>query len=362
MLTAASSAARAGEWLPPAPTCPSAPLAYVPLWNILTSTGFLCFVGEPPTAASTTIFDVAVVPVIVKLLDANKSVVAVNDPTQPLYVPVNSNHGFSALNAVDNSPIFASQNFTLGSTSLGTVQWGEATERASFWKYPGTDFKNWHVEMATLPITPSVTLEVPYGSWEKTSQANTYGVDQTILDPFLLKVAKSYAKGVPILLTYNIGEYSPSGCCAFGYHHTYVESDDYRSFFVWASYLDEPGFGLPDVGALSHEVAEFMHDPLGNNPVQPWPAPFTFKLPWSPPYTFTKCQGNLEVGDPVEDRSGAELQYVIKTPIMTYHFQNVITASWEMQAEPSFSVNGWYTLKGAVDGEFGSPAPACPTL
>src|SRR5215831_6389028 len=59
------------------------------------------------------------------------------------------------------------------------------------------------------------------------------------------------AKGVPILLTYNIGEYSPSGCCAFGYHHTYVESDDYRSFFVWASYLDEPGFGLPDVGALA---------------------------------------------------------------------------------------------------------------
>jgi hypothetical protein len=46
---------------------------------------------------------------------------------------------------------------------------------------------------------------------------------------------------------------------------------------------------------------------------------------------------------------------------MTYHLQNEVTASWQMQAKPAFSVNGWYTLKGPVDGEFTAPAPVCPT-
>jgi hypothetical protein len=32
-----------------------------------------------------------------------------------------------------------------------------------------------------------------------------------------------------------------------------------------------------------------------------------------------------------------------------------------MQANPAFSVNGWYTIKGRVDGEFANPAPVCPS-
>jgi hypothetical protein len=369
-LTAALSGAARAEWIPPGPTCPLAPLTYIPLWNIPTNTGILCFVGNPPTAPSTTIFEVAVVPVIIKLLDTNGNVQYTLDPTKPLYVPVNSNAQFSAYDAMNNSPIFGKEKYVLGGTTIGTVQWGEATERASFWKYTGTAFKNWHVGMATFPITPSETLKVPNGKWYFLSNPNTYGVDGSVLDPFLLKIAQKYPKSLPILLTYNIGEDttklpvprpgSPNGCCAFGYHDLYTIGG-FTSFFIWGSYLDAPGYGLSDLGAMSHEVAEFMNDPTVGNTVQPWPAPFSFTLPWNPPYNFTKCQGNLEVGDALEDRSGSELLYQINTSIMTYHFQNEALDSWFMQAKPSFSVNGWYTMKGAVDGEFNSPAPVCPT-
>ncbi|MDR3703716.1 MAG: hypothetical protein P4L56_28970 [Candidatus Sulfopaludibacter sp.] len=105
-----------------------------------------------------------------------------------------------------------------------------------------------------------------------------------------------------------------------------------------------------------------MEDPFGNNSVQEFPQSWTFSLPWDPPYTFSKCQTTLEVGDPVEDRFGelSEMQFPITNSTMKYNFQNVVTASWLMQASPSFSVNGWYTLKGAVDGEFANPAPKCP--
>jgi hypothetical protein len=355
-----AAGAKAGEWNLPIPLCLANPVTFIPVWSIATSRGDLCFVGPPPTAASTTFLQVPLVYVIVKLKNANNTVAATLDPTQPLNVPVNSIQGFSAGDAVYESPIFSSRDFTLGSTNLGNVQWGEVTERASFWSYPRTNFSNWRVIMQHTTTHSVETLEVPSGSWIETGAPGIYVVDQSVLDPFLLKVAKLYSGQTPILLTYNVGR-NVGSLYYFGYHHTFLDSG-VASFFIWGSYLDAPGvFGQSDLGFLSHEVAEFMHDPFGTNPVRSWPAAFNFSLPWAPPYMFTTCQTNLEVGDPLEDRSGTELRYVIKTPVMTYHFQNVVTASWFMQAKPSFSVNGWYTLKGAVDGEFAAPAPVCPT-
>jgi hypothetical protein len=368
-----SSVARA-SWPPPVNFCPTVSHTHIPLWGIFSNTGPLCFPGSVPNGSGTTFIPVPVVPVIIHLLDAQGNIQHTLDPTKPLFVPVNSNSQFSAYDAVINSPIFGAYQFKLGSTDIGTVEWGEATLRASFWNYPLTDFKNWHVSMVTLPITPSETLKVPYGSWLALSEAHTFGVDDEVLEPFVLTIAKKYPDSLPIMLTYDIKDSSSkllgsqpgptdSSRSLDGYHRHYTDSKGFMSFFIWASYLDGPGDAWQDLTALSHEVAEFMHDPAGNNYVQAWPSQYSFTLPWDPPYHFTTCQDKMEVGDPVEDRfhTTVEFQYEIKTSIMDYHFQNVVTASWQMQAKPAFSVNGWYTLKGAVDGEFAAPAPVCPT-
>ena len=244
------------------------------------------------------------------------------------------------------------------------MQWGQAVEEASFWKYPGVNFKDWLVIMTPFPFTP-VTLDVPSGSWSAGSAPHSYSVDQKVLDGFVDKQMASIPTGmVPIFLTYNISEYphgNPAGCCTWGWHNTYQHTPDIYDAFIYATYLDAPQPNS-DLMPLSHEVAEFMEDPFGNNSVQAFPQSWTFSLPWDPPYTFSKCQTTLEVGDPVEDRFGelSEMQFPITNSTMKYNFQNVVTASWLMQASPSFSVNGWYTLKGAVDGEFGKPAPKCP--
>jgi hypothetical protein len=302
--------------------------------------------------------------VIIRVLDANKQVVGTSDPTQPLHGNPSNTPGLSAVGAVLESPIFQGYNFKLGSTSLGNLQWGQAVEEASFWKYPGVNFKDWLVIMAAV-FFPPVTVDVPYGSWSPGSTPHSYLVDAKVLDGFVDKQMATIPTGqVPIFLTYNISEYphgNPAGCCVWGWHNTYQHTPGIYDAFIYATYLDA---GVPnsDLMALSHEVAEFMHDPFGNNSVQGFPQSWTFSLPWSPPYNFTKCQTSLEVGDPVEDRFGelSELQLPLTNSTMTYNFQNVVTASWLMQASPSFSVNGWYTLKGAVDGEFAGPAPKCP--
>jgi hypothetical protein len=366
MLAAMCGAARASDWFPPFPTCPTYPLTHVPMWSILTNAGYLCFVGQPPVQPSTTTFLTPLVPIIVKLKASDGSVEFVSDPRKPLFVNPTNNDSLSAWDAALGSPIFNTHDYKLGSTKLGTLQWGEMTEKASFWKYPGANFDNWFVELAVFPGLPE-TLEVPSGSWSGVAgEAHGYAVDAAVMDPFLKKLAEKTPLATPIFLTYNIGTYSigqnqTPQCCAYGYHKAYVE-DYYTNFYIWASYMDPPS-GRPDVLGLSHEVAEFMHDPFLTNFVQQYPNPGSFKLPWNPPYTFTNCKYDLEVADPLEDRLGepSEAQIKIKNSIMEYHLQNVVTASWLMQANPSFSVNGWYTLKGAVDGEFAAPAPLCST-
>src|SRR5271165_3368324 len=95
MLAAVSGAAWAGDWIPPAPTCPPN-ISYIPTWNILTDTGFQCFVGGAPVQPGTTIIMTPVVPVIVRLLDAKGKVQDTSDPTQPLYVNPTKTKGFSA--------------------------------------------------------------------------------------------------------------------------------------------------------------------------------------------------------------------------------------------------------------------------
>jgi hypothetical protein len=304
-----------------------------------------------------------VVPVVVKLLDANGKVEVTLDPTKPLFVNPTNNDSLSAFDSVLASPIFQGHNYNLGGAALGTMQWGQAVEEASFWKYPGVNFKSWSISMAAFPFYTQ-TLSVPFGSWQALTTPHSYAIDSNVLDPFFFKLGTEFTGQVPLILTYNILEYphgSPSKCCTTGYHKAYTVGGVF-SFYIWGAYLDAPAVNS-DVFYISHEIAEFVHDPFVNNPVNPWPVSFSFSLPWAPPYKFTKCQSNLEVGDPVEDRLGtpSEVQFVITNSTMTYHLQNVVTASWQMQASPAFSVNGWYTLKGAVDGEFAAPAPACPS-
>jgi hypothetical protein len=86
-------------------------------------------------------------------------------------------------------------------------------------------------------------------------------------------------------------------------------------------------------------------------------------VPWNPSYVFRPkdCGSGLEVGDPVgHTQPGNAIS--ITSPAMTYNLQNIALASWFMDAIPSFSVNGWYTMNGAIKGEFAAPAPDCPSI
>jgi len=347
LLAALSGMAKAGGL---SSDCNSAK-AHIPLWQITgTSAGDLCFVGYPPTKAGASTADIRalVVPVKIVLVDISTNKIVVLDPKAPLSVPVNFISGYSALDALLDSPIFKNHDWRVGSTDLGSTQWGEATERASFLNYPGTDFTNWHVHLG-----PDQQSEQTVGGWlatPSTKVSGAYQVDEAALKPVLELLAFSYASShpnaVPILLTYNVEKSNASGCCARGYHAHVTDKSGYNIPYIWASYIDSDPY--PDLNALSHEVAEFMHNPMNINQVTPaWPE------------ASGTCNSGFEVGDPIESLAQNKRLFSITMPTMTYNFQNVVTASWFMRAKPAFSVNKQYAFPNEPDSEFGAPAPTC---
>ena len=361
----AAAAGLAEAWPAPSAGCDSV-TARIPLWQVHTSAGDLCFVGDPPTGATTTLINTPLVAVKVELIDKKGKTVAVLDPIAPLSPPVNSIPGFNALDAVLASPIFENHKWTVGAADLGTVQWGEAVERASFWQYPGTDFTSWQLQMSP-PLLSEQTLKVSPPNWAASSSVpGAYQVDDSVLRPYLDNLALSsvtlYPKGAPILLTYNVEKSKGTSCCARGYHAHVTDSQGYRIPYMWASYMDATASAPnPDLNPLSHEVAEFVLNPMNDNSVTPgWPSANSFKLPWKLPYKFTKCDSSFEDGDPIEDRPENLRLFTITTSVMSYHFQNVATASWLMRASPAFSAHKQYAFPNVPDGEFDGPAPVCP--
>ena len=261
------------------------------------------------------------------------------DPT----IRDNCDSGASALVRTKNSPIFASQAWTWGGTSIGTGQVTDAFQRAEFWKFaqPVGGNPNYAVNLS-LKVLPKITLSSPSGAVAPIGCGNKYlgAVDINWLDPYLQStvIPSLASQGVgpsslPIFLLHNVVEYqgTTSNCCALGYHNAFTAITGAQTYAV--SMYDNSGFipGSSDISVLSHEVAEWVNDPFTNNPTPPW----------GHTGQVTGCQSNLEVGDPL---SGTTFADTIGG--FTYHPQELAFFSWFFHQSPSHGVNGWYSDQG----------------
>ena len=241
------------------------------------------------------------------------------------------------------SPILKNKAYTWGGTSISPVgtQITDAFQRAEFWKYtnPSGVNPNYHVKLGFNPSTQLIHLTYTYKSiqpeitggcdplleqgiknWDSFVQTTlfpqleaNYGINPTDFVVFLLKNTVFY-------------QGNTSNCCILGYHNAF--GSPVQTYAV-ADY-DTSGFfsGAPDISVMSHEVAEWMDDPLTTNPT---PA-------WGNIGQVVGCQSNLEVGDPLTGTT-----YPVKLNGFTYHPQELAFFSWFYDQHPSIGVNGWYS-------------------
>ena len=276
------------------------------------------------------------------------------------------------LTLVQQSPIFNKFDFNYGGTDVGTTQTTDAFQRANFFdllKHGNADDNvTYHVILSPVHTVSAIVINIPAANGVAYPSAAFEGgcpagkeaiVDINIYEPALFNAitAGLGAQGVnpstfPFFLEHNVveceafaagvncGTLAPkTACCILGFHDANGEQTIGTADFDTGIFVDS----VPDVSAMSHEVGEWMNDPLGNN-----------RTPlWGHVGQVTGCQGNLEVGDP--------LSGTLAPPIFnpengfTYHMQELAFFSWFYGA-PSVGIHGWFSNSDTFTHDAG---PVC---
>ncbi|HEY6254084.1 MAG TPA: hypothetical protein VI685_29370 [Candidatus Angelobacter sp.] len=298
----------------------------VPMWTSHT-TGYTMVGTDPSLGAAKTKVPVALIPVKIKfpadgtILNPNATACGGTD---------------TPLNIIINSPLFQqAYDFTADSFDLGTTQYTDAFQRANFWTTLTTVSLDYHVLLKPLTVEPVQTLRMdPPAHIFQTTPCPLGVVLKSTFDTDVQGLLQTL--GIPpttlaVFLTYDTTFSTDSGGSEGGYHGVTSTNQTY----VVASFTDLnalPGNG-DDVAMMSHELAEWMDDPLANNMVPGWMLP------------GGSCNSLLEVGD--RQRG---VTFTVPLNGFNYHLQDLAFLSWFTRESPSSAVNQWYSFKNILQG------------
>jgi hypothetical protein len=239
---------------------------------------------------------------------------------------------------------------------MGTVQYSDAFQRASFWTKVSANGGTYHnqlnyVFLPAISVTPGSAHSVLFSISGSPCRASYGGVEINWFDSLITgKIIPSLkSKGVgptnlPVFMLYNSTLYNgtSSNCCIGGYHGAFGSPVQTYSPFQFDS-VGVFGVGSEDTDIMSHEVNEWQDDPLGNNATPPW----------GKVGQVSGCQNNLEVADPL---TGKNVHNVTMNG-STYHLQESAFFSWffgppSMGSGGKFSDNGTFTTaQGPCNGK-----------
>jgi len=247
------------------------------------------------------------------------------------------------------------KDLTLNGVNMGTMQYVSGFRRAEFWgKIDGSvDYRNDIVfqTAGTVSISPG-SHGMTDGSgcklrgivskdWLKDYLVNT-------LLPSLQNSGVISPTQLAFFLFSNVVQSkvdppTTSDCCVLGFHsatgnpvQTYITAD-------W----DTTGrYVAQDAATASHELAEWMDDPLGTNSVPAWGGIGQEK--------GSDCSESWENGDPLN----TTLMPVINMYGMDYHVQELAFFNWFFAKKTAKSVGTGG--KFSSNGTFSGPAKACP--
>ncbi len=277
---------------------------------------------NPSLGSATTTVPITIVPLLLKFSNGK------------------SFDGTPQVSITTSSPLFQKAKF-----SSGTTQYGDAIQRAEYWKSVSTKSPNYHVLVGSPTIAKTVTISIPSAdgtTMVDSSSGKTIGIiNINWFDPQLQTLLKSMSFSpnmLPIFLSHNIylsqGTPTPSNCCIGGYHNAVSVTAGLQTY-IWSTEADPNvlgGFG-EDVSALSHEMLEWYDDPFTNNIVPNWISPI------APQYG---CNNALEVGDPL-----VGVVFTV-TGFSSDHLQDVAFYNWFARQSPSTAINGLYTYLGTI--------------
>jgi hypothetical protein len=236
----------------------------------------------------------------------------------------------SVTKTIATSPIFLSGiDFKQGSADLGNTQYIDAFQRGNFWGANVKKNKKYHVLLGK----PKVLAEQTYNCNSSDCRiAQEFGktvgeADINNMDSFLqplFKKLKITPDALPIFLTYDV--YLTSGGCCIGGYHSAGGGGVQGQTYSYTTTIDQGGGVFSqDTAALSHEIGEWMDDPLIHG------------------FNNTPC-GGLEVGDPLVLHD-----YPYDLHKFTYHLQDMVWMPY-WGAPKKTTANGWFSFQHEFTG------------
>jgi hypothetical protein len=298
-------------------------------------TGLMVGANEFTTNGTTTV-TAQIVPLIVVMQDGTTF-----DPTIP---DPNCAGGNTPLTLVQQSPLVLPTNFTMNGVFVGNTQYGDAFQRANIWTAVSKNGGTYHLLLNVVTLNPIRIQAGAYGNYIKRPCGPFGFISFSALDAYLRQtvIPNLAAQGVgpstfPIFLLYNMSIICGANGCELGGYHTAYKNNQGLYQTYSPSAFDLTGYFGPngqDTVILSHEIGEWIDDPLGVNATPPW----------GHIGQVTGCQANLEVGDPL---SGTNIPPVQMPNGYTYHLQELAFASWYFGA-PSTGTGGLFSDNGTL--------------
>jgi hypothetical protein len=268
--------------------------------------------------------------------------------------------GVSVSTIVVDSPIFQTSDFIMNGVDVGSAQYLDAFQRASFWTdVSGTPY---HTVFSTAPtVLPALSVSVPaVDGFTNFGVCGPFGeMDIGWWDDYLQTtlIPSLAAQGVgpanfPQFVSDSVFESENGACCALGYHNAFLNNGTFQSYSMNA--YDTSGATGSDISVMSHEVAEWMDDPGTNNPTPAWGQEGqVYASPPDPP----ACQANLEVGDPLSPGFFTPTNpFSVTLNGNTFTLQELAFYSWYFGQSPSLGAGGGYSDNGTFIG-FAQPCP-----
>lgn len=267
-------------------------------------------------------------------------------------VPDTCDGNVSAVTRFGQSPLANDiPALTIDGIDVGNVQFINGVRRAEFWTTIGgsTSYQN------ELHFTYANTFELSndtvgsHGILASTdcrqigvlSYSWLDGMIQNTILPALASRGVVSPRATVFFLLKNVvqSDVDPPSlgrCCILGYHGAVGAPVQTYGTMDW----DTSGNfdGVSDISVSSHEIAEWMDDPLGNNPTPPW----------GNIGQVNGCQDNWEPGDPLS----GNLQPSISINGKNYQMQELGFFSWYFNSTgtPSVGAGGKFSSNGTFHG------------
>jgi len=314
----------------------------LPTWNgsfIYQGTPYpYTMIGGDPANGGTTSIGVEIIPIDLQFVDSNGKLVYELNINTPM-----CNSANTGVTLTLNSPLFQNYPFYMGGspdgTFVGNTQYTDAFQRATFWNQASVN--DYHVLLGGVTVQPvqSVIVFPADGSAAPSGPCTQNGIiNYGFFDNAVRNLVTSLAipsNVLPIFLVRNAEFLIGTNLYYDGWHGMITSTSN---TYIVAAFYDPDIYGsrsiYQDTYFLSHELAEWMDDPHGNNPTPAWSGGQV----QSP-----DCQTNLEVGDPLTG-SG----FTASLNGFNYHLTNLAMLPWFSRETPSSAVNGWYTFPLSV--------------